>query len=69
MNDRSLTFGNTPFFQAIKAIANLVNDFIETLDRVFLMEYGMFAVSLWDLIVGFLIIGFAITVFWKGARA
>ena len=62
-------FSDTPFFLAIKAIAGYIKELIATLQDVPLMRFGSLTVSLWEIIVGFLIIGMVVTVFWKGARA
>lgn len=63
------TFSNTPFFLAIKAIAGYIKGLISALNDIPLMQFGGLTVSLWEIIVGFLIIGMVVTFFWKGARA
>lgn len=41
--------------------------FLGLLDS-YLFDFGGFYVSLWDILVGFIVFTLAIAVFWKGAR-
>lgn len=65
-----MAYDDVGLFQIVRYFAIWLGAWIDRLDGMMLLYInGTAVVSLWDLMVGFLIMAFAISVFWKGARA
>ena len=54
--------------ESVKFLFNCISDIISVLDTTVFDFYG-FRVSLWSLLVVFLIVSMFASVWWKGARA